>query len=276
MKLSIILVNRNNRTLLKQCLISLVNSATDIECEIIVADNASIDNSVEMIATEFSGIKTIINDRDFGIAKAANDALRASSGEYVLMLSPDTVCTKGSLNKILQFMDSHNDAGGLGIRLITPQGRFLPESIYGVKKGWASFFKLTGFSKNLSKTRLFDRNRKEWVEEFQISEVDLLNADCMLLRRSVLKETGLFDERFVKFGYDTDLSYRIRLAGFKNYYFPKTYILTANTINNVQLSWSYFKNYYGAMFIFASKYLFKLPEINIAKIPKLLPSTYES
>jgi GT2 family glycosyltransferase len=85
----------------------------------------------------------------------------------------------------------------------------------------------------------------------------------------------LMDERFHTYGYDIDLSYRIRLAGFKNYYFPKTYIINFNSRNNVKFSWDYLKEFYGAMIIFAAKYLFKVPEIKVEGLPQLFPSTYE-
>jgi GT2 family glycosyltransferase len=173
------------------------------------------------------------------------------------------------------FMDEHADAGGLTVRMLSPQGRFLPESIHGLTLTWAAFLKFIGFAKYLSKTRLYDRNRKDWVEEFRITEIDIVNGACMLLRRTALEETGLFDERFVMFGYDIDLSYRIRLAGFKNYYFPKTYFIKPETQPLPKFSWSYIKYFYGAMLIFAFKYLLRLPEIKVAGMPQLFPTTYE-
>jgi len=172
-------------------------------------------------------------------------------------------------------MDEHTDAGALGVRMISPEGRFLPESIHGLTKTWAAFLKFIGFARHLSKTRLYDHHRKDWVEEFRVAEIDIVNGAFMLLRRAALNESGLFDERFFKFGHDIDLSYRIRLAGFKNFYFPKTYIIKSEGQSLAKFSWTYIKYYYGAMFIFAAKYLLKMPEIKVAGIPQLFPPTYE-
>ena len=172
-------------------------------------------------------------------------------------------------------MDDHSDTGGLGIRMLSPQGRFLPESVHGLTKPWITFLKLIGFSKYLSKTRITDRNRKDWVEEFQIAEVDILNGACMLLRRSAINEAGMFDERFFMYGHDIDLSYRIRLPGFKNYYFPKSYIINSESRQLPKLSWAYIKYFYGAMLIFAIKYLLNVPEIKIEAVPQVFPSSYE-
>jgi GT2 family glycosyltransferase len=275
MKLSVIIVNRNACVLLKQALNSLINSCKNIDYELLIVDNASTDKSLEMIANEFPMARVIANDTDQGIAKANNQALRLSAGEYVLLVSADTISGKDSLEKMIAFMDDHADAGGLDVRMLSPQGRFLPESIHGLSTIWATFFKMIGFAKYLSKTRLYNRNRKDWVEEFQIAEVDILNSAFMLLRKSVLTETGLFDESFAMFGHDIDLSYRIRLAGFKNYYFPKTYIINCESQQPVKFSWNYIKHFYGAMFIFAVKYLLKMPEIKLKGIPQLFPLSHE-
>ncbi|HEY4325819.1 MAG TPA: glycosyltransferase family 2 protein [Mucilaginibacter sp.] len=273
MKLSIIVVNHYKSLLLKQTLNSLVNAAKNIDYELIVINNSLKDGSLEMLQSSFPNITLISNETDFGIAKANNQALKISNGEYVLLVNPDTICVDGSLEKMISFMDAHTDAGGLDIRMITPDGRFLPESKHGITKPWITFFKFIGFAKHLSKTRLYNRNIKDWVEEFQISEVDLLNGACMLLRRSVLNLTGLFDERFFMYGHDIDLSYRIRLAGYKNYYFPKTYVINFDSQHMAKFSWNYIKYFYGAMFIFAFKYLLKMPEIKLG-IPQLSHSSY--
>ena len=238
-------------------------------------DNASVDKSLEMLEKEFPDAHIIANNTNLGIAKANNQALKLADGEYVLLVNADTICGKDTIEKMCAFMDQHTDTGGLSIRMLTPQGRFLPESIHGLTKPWIAFFKLIGFARHFSKTRLYDRNRKDWVEEFQIAEVDILNSDCMLLRRSAVTEAGLFDERFFMYGHNIDLSYRIRLAGFKNYYFPKTYIINYDSQNVAKFSWTYIKYFYGAMFIFAAKYLFKLPDLKMKGIPQLFPSSYE-
>jgi GT2 family glycosyltransferase len=85
----------------------------------------------------------------------------------------------------------------------------------------------------------------------------------------------VFDERFLMFGHNIDLSYRIRLAGFKNYYFPKTYIINFERQLLPKFSWNYIKYFYGAMIIFAVKYLIRMPQIKVHGIPQLIPTTYE-
>jgi GT2 family glycosyltransferase len=275
MKLSVIVVSQNACALLKQALNSVINATKGTEYELLIVDNASTDKTLEILAAEYPEAQVIANDTDLGIAKASNQALRMATGEYILMVNADTISGKDSIEKMTAFMDEHYDAAGVGVRMLSPQGRFLPESVHGLTKTWAAFFKLIGFAKYLSKTRLYNRNRKDWVEEFRIAEVDILNGAFMMLRRSALLEIGLFDERFTKYGYDIDLTYRMRLAGFKNYYYPKTYIINFENNRWTKLSWGHVKNFYGAMFNFAVKYLLKVPEIKVAPVPQLFPSAYE-
>jgi len=274
MKLSLIVINNNAGALLQQALISLITSCKTVDYELIVVNN-SPDDSLGFIQYKFPEAVFISNDPYRGIAWGNNQAIARAKGEYILLVSADTICGTDSLQKACAFMDEHPGTGGLSVRMLSPQGRFIPESIHGLNRSWAGFLKFIGFAKHLSKTRLYNRNRKDWVEEFQISEIDILSSDFMLLRRSVLNETGLFDERFLVYGYNIDLSYRIRLAGFKNYYFPKTYIINFEKQQLPKFSWAFLKHFYGAMIIFAVKYLIRVPQIKVDGIPQLFQHSYE-
>jgi GT2 family glycosyltransferase len=261
--------------MLRLALNSVVRAAQDVLNEVFVVDNGSTDRSVAMIAEEFPDVKVMANTKHEGIAKAYNQALKQVSGEYVLMVNADTITGKKTIEKALEFMDMHTDSGGLGVRMITPEGRFLKESKHGFTMPWGIFFKLTGLAKYFSKSRLTDVQRKDWVEEFQTSETDVLNGAFMLYRKEALNLVGPLDERFHLYGYDIDLSYRVRLTGYKNYYFPKTYIINFNIRGKAKFSYAYIREFYGAMIIFASKYLFKVPEIKVEGLPQLYPPSYE-
>jgi GT2 family glycosyltransferase len=274
MKLSVVVVNHNRCDLLKLTLNSLIKAGNGIDSEVIVVDNGSTDNTIAVLQTDYPQFRHVNNKVNEGIAKAANQGIQASRGEYILIVNPDVILGKETLEKVTAYMDEHEGVSGLGVRMLGPQGSFLQESNRGLTKAWVSFFKLTGLAKHFPKSRLTNRNHKEWVQEFQTSEIDILNGAFMLVRRSVFNEIGGFDERFHTYGYDIDLSYRMRLAGFKNYYYPKTYIINFKSHYIPKFSWQYIKHFYGAMFIFASKYLFKLPEIKVPGI-QLYPAQYE-
>jgi len=274
MKLSVIVVNNNAGALLQQALNALIDACKNIDHELIIVDSTSTALTTQALQSKFPDA-TLISNTTYQGMSANNQAIGKAAGEYILLVTADTICAKDTLDKGCAFLDEHPDAGGLSVRMLSPQGRFLPESIHGLNKSWAAFLKLIGFAKHLSKTRLYDRNRKDWVEEFQISEIDILSSDFMLLRRSVVNEIGLFDERFFMYGHNIDLSYRIRLAGFKNYYFPKTYIINYETQQLPKFSWNYIKYFYGAMLIFAVKYLIRVPQLKVDGIPPLFQHSYE-
>lgn len=257
MKLSIIIVNYNNRDRIKRALATLQIATKGIAHEIIVVDNASIDFSVPIIKSRYPDVTLVENQKNEGFSKAANQGIRLAQGEHILLINPDTLTNEDTLHKTLAFMDAHPQAGGLTVRMINGDGRFLPESKRGLRIHWAFFLRLTGFYKLFPKSRLMNRYHADWTEEFEVCEVDILNAAFMLIRKNVLHATGIFDERFFIYGQDIDLSYRMRLAGYKNYYFPATYVIHLKGLSLQKFSWKYISNFYGAMFIFAAKYFVK-------------------
>jgi GT2 family glycosyltransferase len=275
MKVSIIVVNHNLMAWLKQAVGSLIKACNGFDCEVIVVDNASTDRSVKMISEEFPQVKLIRNEKNVGVAKAYNQAINVSYGEYILLVNPDTITGKNTLSKIIDFMDAHPAAGGASVRMVSPQGHFIDSSKYGFTKAWSNLFRFTGLTRYFPKSHISNRRHEEWSEEFETAEVDVLNGACMLLRRSAINTIGLFDERFFMYGYDIDISFRMKLEGFKNYYFPKTYIINFNVQQLSKFSWKYIKYFYGAMITFVAKYKFEAPKINLGGIPKLYSPQYE-
>ena len=146
MKLSVIIVNYNVKYFLEQCLISVYRALQGIDSEVIVADNNSVDGSVEMMKEKFPGVRLIENKQNTGFSHANNQAIRISAGQYVLLLNPDTVVEEDTFKKVTEFMDSHVDAGGLGVKMIDGKGNFLPESKRGLPTPTVSFYKISGLS----------------------------------------------------------------------------------------------------------------------------------
>jgi len=276
MKLSVIIVNHNTSRLLKQALIALKVAIQQMDAEVIVVDNASADQSVKMISTEFSEFQLIVNDKDVSFSKAANQGIKEATGSHILIMHPSIIVGEDTLDKILDFMKLHPDTGGVSVRMLDAEGHFVPESKKSMPDNWINFFKYTGLSRLFSKSQLFSHHYQAgWVEEFENTETDVLNNCFMLLRKDALNEIGLFDERFAVYGQDIDLSYRIRLAGFKNFYFAKTFVIQQHTSPVSKASVHYIRNFYGAMLIFAAKYLFKMPELRMKAMPRWSSPAYE-
>ena len=254
MKLSVVIVNYNVEYFLEQCLLSVRKAMQTVIGEVFVVDNNSIDGSVKMVKDKFPEVKLIANKKNLGFSKANNQAMKMASGEYVLLLNPDTVVEDDTFEKIVAFMDSHPDAGGLGVKMVDGSGKFLPESKRGLPTPEAAFYKMFGISKIFPKSKRFSKYHLGYLNQNEIHEVEILAGAFMLMRKSVLDKIGLLDESFFMYGEDIDLSYRIIKAGYKNYYFPKTRIIHYKGESTKKSSVNYVLVFYKAMVIFARKH----------------------
>ena len=254
MELSIIIVNYNVKHFLEQCLHSVLKASKNISSEIFVVDNNSVDGSAQLIREKFSQIHFIENKENVGFSKANNQAIRLAKGKYVLLLNPDTVVEEDTFSKVLDFMESNPIAGGLGVKMIDGKGAFLPESKRGLPTPWVAFYKMFGISKLFPKSKKFGKYHLSYLNENKIHEIEVLAGAFMLMRKETLDKVGLLDESFFMYGEDIDLSYRITLGGYKNYYFPETTIIHYKGESTKKGSLNYVKVFYNAMIIFARKH----------------------
>jgi GT2 family glycosyltransferase len=257
MKLSIIIVNYNVRYFLEQALLSVrraLEATPQVLSEVFVVDNNSVDDSVEMVRDKFPEVILIANKQNTGFAVANNQAMRLAKGEYVLLLNPDTVVREDTFAKCTAFMDAHPMAGGLGVKMIDGSGAFLPESKRGFPSPMVAFYKTFGFSTLFPKSARFNRYALGHLDPDENHEVEVLAGAFMWMRKSVLDKIGLLDEAFFMYGEDIDLSYRIVLEGFKNYYFADTTIIHYKGESTKKGSLNYVKTFYNAMMIFARKH----------------------
>lgn len=254
MKLSVIIVNYNVRHFLEQCLFSVFKATEKIEVEIFVVDNHSVDGSCAMIKEKFPVVGLIENKVNTGFAKANNQALKLAAGKYILLLNPDTVVEEDTFIKVIDFMDSHPDAGGLGVKMIDGKGNFLPESKRGFPTPATAFYKMSGLSRIFSRSRIFNKYHLGFLDKDEINQVEILSGAFMLLRKETLDKTGFLDESFFMYGEDIDLSYRIIQSGYKNYYFPGTTIIHYKGESTKKGSVNYVRMFYNAMAIFAKKH----------------------
>lgn len=252
-KISVIIVNYNVKYYLEQCLRSVRSALSGLEAEIFVVDNHSTDGSVAYLRPKFPEVVFIENKDNPGFAKANNQAIRQCNGEYVLLLNPDTVIGEESIRTLCFFMDEHPDAGGVGVKMLDGHGAFLAESKRSFPSPWVSFCKIFGLSKLFPKSRLFSRYSLAYLSENKQHKVDVLAGAFMFLRHEALDKVGLLDEDFFMYGEDIDLSYRMVLGGYKNYYLPER-ILHYKGESTKHGDMKYVKAFYGAMLIFFRKY----------------------
>lgn len=259
MLLSVVIVNYNVKYFLEQCLLSVRKASQNLDVEVFVVDNNSIDGSCDVVKEKFPEVILIENKTNTGFAVANNQAIKQSSGSYILLLNPDTVVEEDTFQKIISFMESHPDAGALGVHMIDGQGNFLPESKRGLPTPTVAFYKISGLASLFPKSRTFGKYHLGFLDKNKIHEVDVLSGAFMLLRKAALEKiapitSGVLDETFFMYGEDIDLSYRIQKAGYKNYYFPQTKIIHYKGESTKKSSVNYVVVFYKAMSIFARKH----------------------
>lgn len=252
--LSVVIVNYNVSYFLEQCLHSVLRASENVSCEVFVVDNNSVDGSVEMVKEKFPEVILIANKDNVGFSRANNQAMRIAKGRYVLLLNPDTLVEEDTFVKSVAFMDSHDDAGGLGVKMIDGKGQFLPESKRGLPTPAVAFYKIFGLSALFPKSKIFGQYHLGYLDKDETHEIPILSGAFMLMRKETLDKVGLLDEAFFMYGEDIDLSYRIVLGGYKNYYYPETRIIHYKGESTKKSSVNYVFVFYRAMLIFANKH----------------------
>lgn len=253
MKLSIVIVSYKVKYYLEQCLLSLNNAIDKDTTEIFVIDNHSGDGSVEYLEERFPYVRFVNSRHNLGFARANNLAIRRSRGQYVLLLNPDTIVDKESIQGCLDFMDAHPDAGSCGIRMAHTDGTDAPESRRGLPTPMTAFYKMCGLCAKFPKHPKMGRYYMGWLPWDTPQEIDVVSGAFCMIRRSVIDKVGMLDEDFFMYGEDIDLSYRIIKGGFKNYYLPYR-MLHYKGESTEKSSFRYVHVFYDAMLIFFSKH----------------------
>ena len=254
MELSVIIINFNVKYFLEQCLLSVRKAMKSIDGEIIVIDNCSTDDSINFLPEKFKDVTFIWNSENVGFAKANNEAIKISRGEYILILNPDTLVPEDCFTKCIDFLKSKNNKAALGIKMLDGSGHFLKESKRAFPSPLTSFFKLAGFASLFPHSPVFSKYHLGYLNNNENHEVDVLAGAFIMVPRQIINEVGGFDENFFMYGEDVDLSYRILKAGFQNYYFAESAIIHFKGESTKKGSLNYVKMFYSAMSIFVKKH----------------------
>ncbi len=221
---SIVIISWKMRELLKRCLETIHFYTENVNYEIIVIDNNSQDGTAEMIEENFPHIKLIKNSQNRGVAPARNQGIKEAKGDYILILDADMELVENSIKHLFDFMQNYYDAGIVGCKLVD----FNFNVQYSCKKFptlLAFLFRRLewiDFIKN-SKT-LKEHTMKDW-DHNEIRTVDYLIGACQFLRKKVVDEIGMYDDKIFYGPEDIDFCLRIWKAGWKVYYYPFTKII---------------------------------------------------
>ena len=244
MKLSVVILNYKTPYFLRLCLESVQRATANLESEIIVIDNNSEDESVDLVKTHFPEVLLIENKKNIGFSKANNLGVKQAKGEFICILNPDMVLPENCFETLLTFSNSKIDLGSVGIRLIDGTGAYLPESKRNVPNIEVAFQKLTGDTSKYYANQL---------AQDEIGEVPVLVGAFLFMRKRVFESVKGFDEDYFMYGEDIDLSYKLTKNGFKNYYYGQLTALHFKGESTVK-NRKYHRRFYKAMQIFQKKH----------------------
>ncbi|HTP06734.1 MAG TPA: glycosyltransferase family 2 protein [Anaerolineae bacterium] len=242
--LAIVIVNYNVCDLLRACLKSVYASTgltpgRPLGFDVCVVDNASPDDSADMVAREFPQVHLIRNRQNLGYAAANNLGLRyfgfsdqhstlstqySENPRYALLLNPDTVVPPDAFARMIKLMDDHPDFGVSGPKLVRLDGSLDLACRRGFPSVEVSFWRLTKLSKIFPRSKRFGRYNMTYLDPDQPAEIDSVVGAFMLVRREAIAQAGLLDEVFWMYGEDLDWAYRIKQQGWQVYYYPQVVV----------------------------------------------------
>ena len=227
LNLSIVIVNYNSRGLLRQCLKSLYKNlqGSPLNYRIVVVDNNSTDGSVALVREEFPAVRLIPREMNSGYARGINTGITSIEARYYLILNPDTtIVQEKAIEQIVQFMDTHLDAGITGLKLINPNGTTqisccqFPKFFYPLYRR-TLLGRLPPFKKAVRDYLLLDWDHNE------TRMVPWVIGTGMIVNGSALAQVGLMDERFFMYFEDTDWCRRFWENGWKVYYLHRVEVV---------------------------------------------------
>jgi N-acetylglucosaminyl-diphospho-decaprenol L-rhamnosyltransferase len=249
MKLSIVIVSWNTCDLLRRCLETVFAYPPTAAFEVWVVDNDSEDGSADMVRTTFPQVHLLVNQNNPGFATANNQAIRLGTGEYVLLLNPDTEVKPGALTALVEFMDERPSAGGAGSMLLNPDGSLQP-SCYPMLTGFRELWRLLHLDR-LKQVGIYDMHSWDRLEP---RRVEVIQGASLILRRSVLDQVGLLDEGYFMYTEEVDLCYRIQQAGWPLYWVPQSQVVHYGGQSTRQVATEMFLHLYGSKVQFFRKH----------------------
>ncbi|MFZ3069259.1 MAG: glycosyltransferase family 2 protein [Microgenomates group bacterium] len=220
--LAIVIVNYNTRQLLDDCLESIYRADSPSGgLQVIVVDNASVDDSMDMVSKKYPGVIVIKNSENLGFAKANNIGVNAADARYILFLNSDTVIKRYSLVKPLKYLKTHPRVGAVTIKLYLKDGSIDYDNHRGYPTPWNSISKFLGLAKLFPGSTFFNGYHLGFRKLDKIHQIPVAAGSYLMMPTKLFKDIGMWDETYFFYGEDIDLCYRINEAGFKIIYYPK-------------------------------------------------------
>jgi GT2 family glycosyltransferase len=220
--ISICIPTLNAKHLLRDCLQSIYTN--------------TLATTVEMLRDEFPNVHVIVNDYNAGFSKPTNQALKVSRGRYALLLNNDTIILAAALDKLVEFADTHSQVGICGPKVLNRDGTMQKQCRRSFATPWDLFCYFSGLATVFPSSPFFARYLMTYHDERETHAVDAVSGSCMLIRRAVIDQIGLLDERFFAYQEDTDYCLRAKQNGWQVCYYPRSQIIHFGGMGGAQVN----------------------------------------
>ena len=251
---SVIIIAYNSCDFIPACLKSVRDACEGIDAQVIVLDNGSEAPILPEIKAFFPEVEWIESKENLGFGKGCNLAEKKATKPYLFFINPDTVVSRDSFSKVLDFMEEHPDAGTVGCRILNEDGSLQ----WACRRSFPTI--VSAVSKTIGLAALFPKNKTRasynmsYANPDEMIEVDAISGSFFCIRRDVYEKLKGFDEDFFMYGEDLDLCFRTKEMGLHNYYTPVTNILHFKGQSCRTRRWGSYVDFYKAMLIFVKKH----------------------
>ena len=217
MDLSIIIVNWKSVAYLRECLRSIYGNADGIDVEIIVVDNASGDDCLEVLNKEFPRVQCIASPDNLGFAGANNLGAKRATGRNLLFLNPDTVVTGSALQSMMAILDEREDAGVVGSMLLNSDSTVQTSCVQSFPTILNQILDAEALRKRFPRSELWGMQAL-FTASSAPTDVDAISGACMMLKSETFSKVGGFSTHYFMYSEDVDLCFRVKQAGLHNYF----------------------------------------------------------
>jgi len=249
-KISVIIVNYNGQDFLADCLESVLKSDYP-NYEVILVDNNSSDNSVNIIKNKFQQVKIIINKKNFGFARANNIGIQQANGDAFLLLNNDTVVSPQLVRQLADELFNSSKVGVVGPKIY----------FYGTDIIWFAGGQIDW--QNFESWHIGRNKQEKDLKNDILREVDFITGCTLMIKKEVIQQVGLLDENFFAYYEDADLCMRVKKAGFKVVYVPFGGVwhiksATARRYVSLRLKYNLWRNKFIFYWRYAPQYRIRL------------------
>lgn len=252
--ISVIIVNYNVKDFLEQALLSLQRALNNIDSEVIVVDNASVDGSVPMVRQRFPRVKLIESSENVGFSAGNNLGLKEATGKYIVLLNPDTVVQEDTFIKLLAFFEQEPTASAATCKILNPDGTFSVDCRHSIPTPLTAFWKLLGLDKLFPKSRIFARYNLTFLDENELNQVEAISGSFMMIKKEVVDRVGELDEDFFMYCEDIDYCHRINQSGGKIFYVPDSQIIHYKGESTKKNNLDYVITFNRSLYLFYKKH----------------------